>query len=75
MPKSFDLDDRMCLKLQQVISKISFYLTMKPFLMLLSCFENMLGKGEDCIFLGRPVCVTEASGGNPKISNKIEKTS
>ena len=30
----------------------------------------MLGKGEDCIFWGRPVCVTEASGGNPKISIK-----
>ena len=29
MPNSFDMDGRICLKLQQVISKISFYLTMK----------------------------------------------
>ena len=31
LPNSFDMDDRICLKLQQVISKISFNFTMKSF--------------------------------------------
>ena len=31
LPNSFDMDDRICLKLQQVIDKVSFYLTMKSF--------------------------------------------
>ena len=48
---NFDLDEWICLKLQQDIPKISFYVTNRShFWCYLSCFENILGKGEDCIF-------------------------
>ena len=49
MHHSFVMDDRICLKLQQVISKISVSSTMKSFLMLcfLSYFEEIMVKGED----------------------------
>ena len=53
------MDDRICLKLQQRISKISFPSIMKSCLVgvFSSCFGEILGKEEDCIFSGLPCSV------------------
>ena len=42
------------MKLQKDISRISFYATIKPLLMLSNLLKKIMGKGEVCIFSGTP---------------------
>ena len=69
------MDERICLKLQQDIRKISFYVTMKPFVMLIiSCFEKYIRKGGRLHFLGRPVQYRALRGATTYIRKQASST-